>query len=178
LEYNVVNRAIGPVMQMCHLVEDLDRSVEQWVRLGVGPFFVTRHPKYTVDTFRGQSVESDISAAFAYSGELQIELVQVHGRGPSAFEEFRQRHGYGLHHVGVLSNDLPADTALLAELGVQPFHRMVSALGVETVFFDVEQPGGAVLELIARSPVLDDGFAAMKAAAQAWDGSGPAVHEF
>lgn len=174
----MITRKIGPVMQVAYLVADIDAAIAHWSKLGVGPFFLSRHLQYEQQSYRGEAADCDISAAFAFSGDLQIELVQQHNDAPSAFEEFKKQHGFGMQHIGVLSDDIAADTAVLEGEGFTPLQRMVSALGVETVFFDTKLPGGAVLELIQATPVVTAGFAQMKAAAQAWDGTGPAVIEF
>lgn len=169
---------VGPVVQIAYVVEDIDAAIAHWNAMGVGPFFLSRRPKYAEQTYRGEHTDCEISAAFAYTGDLQIELVQQHNLAPSAFLDFEKLHGYGMQHLGVLSSDIAADTARLAMKGFRPFHRMVSAIGVETIFFDSELHAGTVLELIHETPLVTNGFAQMKAAAQAWDGSGPSVIEF
>lgn len=174
----MITRKIGPVMQVAYLVADIDAAIAAWNRLGVGPFFLSRHIAYERQSHRGGATDCDISAAFAFSGDLQIELVCQHNDAPSAFSEFARGHGLGVHHLGVLSEDLAADTAALAEEGFAPFQSMVSTLGVETLFFDARLPGGTVLELIEATPLVAGGFAQMKAAAQAWSRAEPGVIEF
>ncbi|CAJ0738155.1 MULTISPECIES: VOC family protein [Ralstonia] len=169
---------LGPVMQVAYVVDDVDAAIALWNKLGIGPFFVSRHIQYAEQTYRGQHTECDITAAFAYSGDLQIELVEQHNAAPSAFADFQNRYGAGVQHVGLLSNDIAADTATLADQGFSPLHRTLSSIGVETVFFEPPLLGGTVLELIQASPLITEGFAQMKAAAQAWDGTGPSVIEF
>ncbi|QTO23390.1 VOC family protein [Burkholderia seminalis] len=168
---------LGPVMQVAYVVDDVDAAIALWSKLGVGPFFVSRHVRYAEQTYRGEYTNCDITAAFAYSGDLQIELVQQHNAAPSVFADFRSRYGAGVQHFGVLSNDIAADTAALADQRFFPLHRTVSSIGVETVFFEPPLIGGTVLELIQASPLITGGFAQMKAAAQAWDGNGPSVIE-
>lgn len=168
---------IGPVMQIAYVVEDIDSAVAHWNKLGVGPFFITRHPKYAQQTYRGTPTDCDISAAFAFTGELQIELVQQHNDAPSPFKEYVDAQGFGMQHMGVLTEDLEADTATLTSQGFAPFHRMISAIGVETVFFNSDQAGGTVLELIKQTPEVQAGFSYMKSQARTWNGE-PASIEF
>lgn len=164
---------IGDIFQFGYVVDDIDKAVAHWVeKLHVGPFFVARHVKYSTFTYQGQDYAPDVSLAFAYSGDVNIELVQQHDDTPSVFLDFRREHGEGLQHVGVLSDDLDADTASLDAQGSSMVLRLVNAgNGVETRFFDTEFHPGAMLELIQRSPVSEQGFTAMQAAARAWDGS-------
>jgi hypothetical protein len=163
---------IGGIMQVAYVVEDIDQAIEHWVRtLGVGPFFVARHVAYKEFSYRDGTAPPDVSLAFAYSGDTNIELVQQHDQTPSAFLDFMRAHGPGVQHVGVLSDDIGADTRILEARGAVVVQRLVNAAnGVETRFFDTEFHPGAMLELIQRSPALDAGFAFMKRAAKDWDG--------
>ncbi len=170
-------RKIGGIFQLGYVVDDLDRAIEHWTtKLRVGPFFVARHVKYATFDYQGQDHAPDVSLAFAYSGETNIELIQQHDDMPSVFLDFWRRRGAGLQHVGVLSDDLAADTNLLAAQGSNMILRLVNAAnGVETRFFDTEYHPGAMLELIERSEAAEMGFAAMKSAAHDWDGSQPLI---
>ncbi|SDP77568.1 Glyoxalase/Bleomycin resistance protein/Dioxygenase superfamily protein [Ralstonia sp. 25mfcol4.1] len=169
---------VGPVFQIGYVVRDIDEAIAHWNAMGVGPFFLTRRPAYVEQSYKGQHTDCEISAAFAYSGDLQIELVQQKNTAPSAFQDFIEAYGYGAQHLGILSDDILRDTQALTANGFKPFHRMLSAIGVETIFFDSELHGGTVLELISAVPLVTSGFAQMKAAAQSWDGSGPSIIEF
>jgi len=169
---------VGAIMQVAYLVEDIDKAVARWTAMGVGPFFVSRHLKYEAQTHRGKEISADISAAFAYTGDLQIELMQQHNDAPSSLTEFKLVHGFGLHHLGILSQDIDVDATSLVERGLKPISRWVSAMGVETRFFEADLDGGSVIELIQSSPVVEGGFAQMKAASAAWDRSGSAYFEF
>ncbi|MBN2977186.1 VOC family protein [Pseudomonas sp. FP597] len=177
-EQKLIKHQIGSIIQQAFLVEDLDSSIQDWLALGVGPFFVSRHPKYKTQVYRGQSIESDFSAAFAYSGDVQIELIQLHDDKPSVFEEFLRSQGFGVHHIGVLTDDIAADIEALELLGYSLIQRMTSLIDVETAFMSFPHKSGATLELIQRSPTLDAGFGMMKQITESWDGTGQAIHEF
>lgn len=166
---------IGPIMQVAYLVPDLDKAVARWQAQGVGPFFVTRHPKYVLQEYRGQLRHCDFSAGFAFNGELQIELIEQHDDTPSPYTEFLAEHGYGVHHLGVLSHDLARDSSLIAARGGQLSSRMVSAIGVETRLFDVDHLAGASLELIQATEAVQVGMATMKQMAQTWDGQSTVI---
>lgn len=65
----------GPVIQQGYVVPDIEQAMQHWIARGVGPFFVEKHirPKGEYD---GQAIQPDLSAAFAYSGDQQIEVIQ------------------------------------------------------------------------------------------------------
>lgn len=159
------------IFQIAYVVPDLDEAIEHWGRMmGVGPFFVIRHARYREQSFKGEPTSPDLSLAFAYAGSMNVELIQQHDDSPSIYAEFIRRHGYGLQHVGKMSDDIDRDTADLRERGATVLHRGVSVAGVETRFFNTELHPGATLELIAASPGLTESFAAMHKAAADWDG--------
>ena len=177
-EKHVIRSPIGPVMQLAYLVEDLDSAIAQWMSLGVGPFFVSRDANYKDQLYKGQPVSCRFSLALAYTGELQVELIQLLDDQPSSFSAFKDAHGYGLHHLGVLTKDIDGDLAKLEGLGHQVVHRMTSPLEVQTAYVDVALPGGASLELIQESPTLEAGFYMMRQMTAEWDGGTPGIHEF
>src|SRR4051794_36145012 len=65
----------GPIRQNGHVVRDLDRSIESWLALGVGPWLVLPHLEQTGSTYRGETIAPVVSMAFANSGDLQVELI-------------------------------------------------------------------------------------------------------
>src|SRR3546814_9763016 len=78
----------GGFRQLGMVVRDCEAAMEQWGKLGVGPFFMMQ---FTVDDFmlRGRpSPAPDVTLCFAYSGPLQIELIQQHNDVPSVWREF------------------------------------------------------------------------------------------
>lgn len=162
------------IFQIAYVVPDIDAAVRHWTEsLGVGPFFIVRHAKYREQIYRGEQMSADVSLAFAYAGDLNIELIQQHDDTPSVFRDFRLRHGAGVQHLGVLSDDIDSDTARLSGQGISVLQRGVSADGVETRFFDTELHPGAMLELIRGTAEVRAVFEQMRAAAAAWDHAQP-----
>ena len=162
------------IMQIAYVVEDLDSAVEHWARrLGVGPFFVRRHVVFREFLYRGRPSAPDLSLAFAFSGATQIELIQQHNQAASVFSHFRRRHGFGVQHLGALSENLSRDIEQLAARGISVVQRSCNERGFETVLLDTEAQPGTMLELIGASPPLLEGFARMRQAAAEWDGGDP-----
>lgn len=161
------------IMQIAYVVEDIDRAVDDWTRLGIGPFFLRRHVEYSEFVYQGKPSLPDVSLAFAFSGETQIELVQQHDDAPSAFHDFRRERGYGMQHLGIVSHDIDRDVRHLAKAGILPVQSSRNARGIEAILFNADALGGGMLELVGATPVLLDSFAQMKAAAANWDGSDP-----
>lgn len=159
------------IVQLGYVVDNLDEAIAHWAgKLQVGPFFVSRHAPYSAFSYEDSRRAPDVSLAFAFWGDINIELIEQHDDAPSLFRDFRQARGPGLQHLAVLSDDIDADTDVLARQGTRVIQRLVNAeSGVETRYYDTEHHPGALLELIQRSATLDEGFAFMKAAAANWD---------
>lgn len=164
-------------MQVAYLVSNLDESIEHWARLGVGPFFVYRNIPYEHRVYRGEKATFEIAAAFAYFGDLQLELVERLNDAPSIYKEFEKQQGHGVQHLGILSPDFDHDSNMLQAAGFEEIQRMVSAVGVETVFFGRSDNLGSSIELIRADAQVVEGFAQMKEAAADWDSSMPLIFE-
>ena len=86
----------GPIRQVGFVVRDLDRSIAEWLAMGVGPWYVVRN-RVQQAYYRGNPCEVTMSIALANSGDLQLELIQQHDDAPSIFTEFLEMHGEGFH---------------------------------------------------------------------------------
>ena len=165
---------LGPIIQNGYVVDDLETAALHWAqKLGVGPFYL--FPRVAFDTvrFRGKASPIEMSMAIGYWGELQIELIRPLNDAPSIFTDFAARGLSGLQHVGVVTDDLARDLALLAERGVHPVQDGRAANGTEFAYVDTDFHPGGMVEIIQVSPALEAGFAMIKRASVNWDGRDP-----
>lgn len=162
---------IGPVIQNAFVVKDIEVAIKSWSEaLSIGPFFLQEHVKYRLQEYRGGATDPDLSLAFAYSGDWQIELVQQHNDAPGVYANFIESGRFGLHHLGILSDDIEADTAELLSRGYELVQRGVSVAGIETIYFAAPENVDTLVELIRSEPAVVDGYAAMRAASREWTG--------
>lgn len=163
--------SIGPIIQAAYVVEDIHGAVARWTKEhGVGPFAVMDRVVYPVFEYEAAASRCELALAFAYSGDLQIELIQQLSDAPSLFVNATGAPLLGFHHLGVLSHDIDADEVGLLRAGLQRRQRAVSMTGTEVRYYS-GGPGG-LLELIK----LADGgvfFDRLKRAAASWDGTSP-----
>ena len=161
----------GKIFQLAYIVPNIDEAVAAWAKLtGTGPFVVIRHQQFVSAQYRGDATHIDVSLAFGFSGESNIELIEVHGDTPCVYSDFVKRRGYGLQHIGVLSDDIDRDSDELASMGAAEIQRSVDTNQTETRFFDTEGSLGTTLELIRSSEALRASFGQLKDMADAWDG--------
>ncbi len=84
-----MSRLFGPLRQMEFVVRDIGEAMRHWVEVcGVGPWYVAE--KLPLDGFWYKERQYDIhlTVALAYSGDVQLELIQQRDRTPSMYQEF------------------------------------------------------------------------------------------
>ncbi|MEG1427528.1 MAG: VOC family protein [Oscillospiraceae bacterium] len=89
-------------IQICIVVKDIEKAAEKWAELLALP--VPEVHKSHLEgnenyTYRGKPVSCDLKVASFPVGNFVIELHQPVG-GESTFQEFLEKHGNGVHHLG------------------------------------------------------------------------------
>ena len=129
------------------VVRDIDRAVEFYERLGVGPF-VEGPSAHTLERkIYGQDApDVKVKGLITQMGPIEFELLQpVAGRGIQA--EFLEKHGEGVVHLCAHTDDLDRDVAGLTGLGYRVISSGLLDDGGKFAYFDTREVGGLVLEL-------------------------------
>ncbi|PEQ14313.1 methylmalonyl-CoA epimerase [Novosphingobium sp. PC22D] len=159
------------VMQIAFMVEDLHAACMNWVRTtGIGPFLEVPHVVLEEFGYRGtKSSGLDFSVAIAQSGGVQIELVQQHSDGPSAYRDTIARGEGGFHHLAIYTDDYDATYGGYVGRG---FVAAVDGTfgGYRFSYIDTSPAIGCMVELIEANPLQTDFFERIAAAAEGWDG--------
>lgn len=161
----------GPIDQIGHLVDDLDASIDRWIRLmGVGPWTVFRNVSLN-GQYRGAAGIVTMDVGLAYQGDVQIELIKITNATPSPYRDDAGRPILGIHHVAWVVDDLDATVARAVADGLKP---VFEASNPASRVAYLEAPGepGVLFEFIAGEgmrAMIDAGIAATRA----WDGSNP-----
>ena len=156
----------GTIRQISFVVPDLDAAVQDWLNLGVGPWFVLRGFRAVGSTYKGAAHDPVLSLGFANSGELQIELVAPEDDTPSIYREFLDSGRQGFHHIAYWTADIPAAHEAASDRdwpsvqsGSLPFH-----------YYQVSKE----LDLVVETSLLNERMTAIsdavRAAAHDWDG--------
>jgi methylmalonyl-CoA/ethylmalonyl-CoA epimerase len=141
--------------QVGFVVKDLEASVEAWHRLfGIGPWHFYTYGKPLVKRMsrHGKPTEYRMRVALSWLGPLRIELIQPL-EGDTVYAEFVREHGYGLHHLGVLTNDMDG---ALAQAGAVGLAMTMDGSGFgrggdgHYAYLDTEGRLGTTIELIQR----------------------------
>ena len=133
------------------MVKDIDKAIEYYGTLGVGPFPPTIGPKGVplIDqSLRGQKSDFAMDLRYAESGfgGLKFEIVEPL-EGESIYKEFLDKKGEGVHHIAFTVDDLDTEIAKMAERGFKVIQTGQTARG-KFAYFDTDKVGGVVTELI------------------------------
>ena len=167
----------GPANQVAYVVKDIDAAVQFWHdEFGVGPFAVFRNETPLSNaTYRGNPMEeTHLNIAFAYVGDIQLELIELIGDTPSHYKEALDRNQTGVHHYCVCVEDFPAayehamsnDFVALVDAGVDGVARMSY----------VEDSNGMILEIVQWNALTRPFFDGIKELVESGDPS-RLVHE-
>jgi hypothetical protein len=134
------------------VVGDIDVAMHRYTRIfGCGPWHLYTYGPAVVEdlTFRGAAAQFEMRLALAGSGP-QLELIQPL-TGPSLYHEWLERHGEGLHHIGMRVPDLDAGIRDMEQRG---FAVLQSGRGYGLdgdggfAYLDTAAELGVILELI------------------------------
>ena len=143
------------VTQIAIIVEDLDRTVDNyWNAFGIGPwyFYTYGHPLLKQMSYYGKTANYKIRIALSYFGPLRVELIEIL-EGESIYADFVEEHGYGLHHLGLLVDDIVEALSKANEAG---FSMIQDGAGFgldgdgHFAYLDTEKRLGVTLEFIKR----------------------------
>ena len=161
-----------PVFQYAYFVEDLSVSAAHWARtLDAGPFFIAAHHRGDTFSYRGAPVEADVSYAFGYAGESQIQLIEQHDDLPSIYRDMYAPGQFGFHHVAVLVRDYATERQRLLDQGFELACEL-HANDIDACYFDTRATIGCFTELHLHTERIVSTFARWKQANEQWDGTG------
>ena len=158
----------GAVIQQGYVVPDLEEAMTHWLARGVGPFFFEELRGYP-GVYRGEETTFDLDAAFAFSGDQQIEVIQPLAGSDSIYSDFLKRHpDGGLQHVAYWVDDIEEKLVEL-EQGNQAFE-VVQRYGDRHAYLDSVVSPGIMIQLMAHNETNDVLFRVIEDGARGWDG--------
>lgn len=143
------------VAQVAIIVPNLEKAIETyWKLFGIGPWHIYTYGKPLVKTmtYHGEPAEYKMRVALSYLGPTRIELIQPL-EGETVYADFVREHGYGVHHFGVLVEDMEAALAEAKAAGIAMLMDG-AGFGLEGdghyAYLDTEALIGVTIELIER----------------------------
>ena len=136
-----------PIFQYAFFVNDVEEAAHKWNRLyGAGPFVIVPHHKTDKFQYRGTKQEADVSYAFGYLADNQIQFIAQHDDTPSIYRDMYGPGEEGFHHVGCLVNDFAAARKRMLELGFENACELW-ADDVNAAYFDTRSVNGGFTEI-------------------------------
>ncbi len=155
-----------PIFQHAYYVSDLEGACIKWHELhGAGPFIVAPHHRTKKFQYRGTHQEADVSYAFGYLGDIQIQLITQHDDTPSIYRDMYQAGENGFHHAGCLVNDFAAARERMLAQGFVNACELW-ADGVNAAYFDTRSVNGGFTEIHGDPAHILAAFATWKRAHQ------------
>lgn len=144
---------LGSHTQLGFVVPDLDAALRHWTDvLGIGPFIVfdqgTGRPP-APSLYHGAPQVIELRLAFAYMGEVQIELIEQVNDAPSPYRDFLAQGRAGLQHLGYVVPDFAAAHAGLIAAGYRPALEIpIAGQSQAITYFDAPDLMGVMIEIV------------------------------
>jgi hypothetical protein len=136
------------IIQVGILVKDAAEAAKKLEKLiGVGPFEILE-PEYRDLTYRGKTGKFKTRIALAKAGQIQIELMQPL-YGETVYDEFAQRKGYGLHHLGIKTDNMERSVKQMEDRGFRVI-QSGNRPGVKWAYLSTEEQTGVIFELLEK----------------------------
>ena len=165
----------GPVIQQGYVVPDIEAAMQHWLARGVGPFFIETLRGYPAQ-IRDRTENVDLRAAFAYSGDQQIEVIQPEGNSRNIYTEFLEKVPEGgLQHLAVWVDNI-ADKLAELEAAGRSF-QVIQQYGDRHAYIDSTDAPGVMIQLMAHNEINDELFRVIRAGADSWDGVSHPIRE-
>lgn len=149
---NLLNQGVA---QIGIIVQDLDATVKRYYEtFGIGPwhFYTYQKPLVKEMTYHGEPADYSMRLALSYFGPMRIELIEP-GDGESVYHDFVKEHGYGLHHLGLLTENMKESLKEAKSAGIVMIMDG-EGFGLDGdghyAYLDTEKDFGVTLELIER----------------------------
>ena len=143
--------AFSRVDQIGVVVRDLDRAIEYYESLGIGPF---KSVSVTVKErlVRGEPNDTwKFKICTADMGPVQFELVQPVS-GETIHKEFLESAGEGINHLAFFVSDFEKEYARLVEQGLKVIYCVRFEPSGGAAYFDTGEVGGVLFEIIQLPP--------------------------
>jgi len=136
--------------EVCIVVKDLDSSLERMKSMfDMTPYLVQPTKVKRSISLHGQPVpETKFTYSYFHAGPMRLEMLQPQ-EGPSIYQEWLDRKGVSIQHIGCRTNHIDEELAYLEKMGVGATQMLdVPRAGVKIVNTDTEAIAGVEFELI------------------------------
>ena len=147
----------SPFSKVAHIgvvVRDMDKVIEYYQSLGIGPFEPFKSVVAIERKMLGKPIAPDsikMKIKIVKMGPVELEFIEP-VEGETLWKEFLETRGEGINHLGFLVDDIDAEEAKLIEKGLTVLYRSRFKNGGGAAYFDTGKVGGILIELIQFPP--------------------------
>lgn len=146
-----ISSVFGPIRQIAFVVTDIDQAIENWhSQMGIGPFAVVRDCRPLKGSlYRGETSGNIVlNIAFAYIGDMQLELIEQVNDTPSMYQEALERGCWGTHHYAVCVEDFSSSYQHAINNGFTPLVNAGAPGYAQMAYVESDRIPGLILEII------------------------------
>lgn len=162
----------GPVTVLKYAVNDLDTWIDQFLELGIGPWWISENQSPDLFVYRGKRSGARFTWALTWSGDVLLELIQCANAEPSPYSDYLATGNEGLFHEAFYPSDYDAAVAFLRERGGKELVVGESG-GARFSYYEGIGTPPQPIELQERPDELVAKQAALQAIAGRWNGHDP-----
>ena len=107
------------VNQIGILVEDIPAAVAWYSKiLNIAPWYRSNTVRHET-VYRGGAISIDADIVLAFSGGVEIELIQVRGGDECVYTDMLGKSGCGIHHIGYVVTGYDRKLAAMRAAGIE-----------------------------------------------------------
>jgi len=135
-------------MHIGMVVRDMDKAIERFKALGIGPFKPRILPADARETYRGKPFvpAQRVAIQITQIGNMELELIQPIS-GESPHREFLAQKGEGVQHLGFFVDDLKEEVDRLTAAGSTVLLTSQFKGGGGVAYLDLDA-AGLIVELV------------------------------
>jgi catechol 2,3-dioxygenase-like lactoylglutathione lyase family enzyme len=130
------------------VVKDMNKTIERLTALGIGPFTPRILPPDAQETYRGKPFvpSQRVAIQITHIGDMELELIQpIDGESPH--QEFLDKKGEGIQHLGFMVDNLQEDVKHLTAQGSEVLLTSQFKGGGGVTYLDLDV-AGLIVELV------------------------------
>jgi hypothetical protein len=168
-------------VQVAYAAADVHTMVNRWVADGIGPFFLREHIALRNVRIRGVPSTFDHTSAFAWWGNVMVELIHQHVDDrdheaepivPEPIVPEPIVGDSGVHHMAFFVDDFRVASGELVATG-RPELLYAEAGSMPFAFHDAWAERSHHIEIYERTGSLGRFYDMVRSASLGWDGSDP-----
>jgi methylmalonyl-CoA/ethylmalonyl-CoA epimerase len=130
------------------VVRDMNKTIKHLEALGIGPFTPRILPPDAQETYRGQPFvpSKRVKIQITHIGDMELELIQPID-GASPHQEFLDKNGEGIQHLGFYVDNLADDVKRLTDNGSEILLTSQFKGGGGVTYLDLNA-AGLIVELV------------------------------